>query len=62
MDGFLNLVKDWWTSFSIEGRPDFIIAKKLRLLQVKLKEWNPDNLRNLDKKKPDIKSIVTVEF
>lgn len=51
VDGFLDLVRDWWTSFAIEGRPNFILAKKLRFLKAKLKEWNAATYENLDKKK-----------
>lgn len=28
-EGFNERIKDWWTSFEFEGRPDFILASKL---------------------------------
>ncbi|KAG5595381.1 hypothetical protein H5410_036613 [Solanum commersonii] len=37
----------WWDSIFCEGRPDFILAFKLRALKDKLKEWTKTSHGNL---------------
>jgi hypothetical protein len=46
-EGFVDKVRDWWGSFSFEGTPSFILAKKLQALKVKIKEWNSEVLGNV---------------
>lgn len=38
VDGFKDKVKEWWESFTVNGRPGFVLAEKLKLLKAKLKE------------------------
>nr|XP_009774803.1 PREDICTED: uncharacterized protein LOC104224793 [Nicotiana sylvestris]XP_016490633.1 PREDICTED: uncharacterized protein LOC107810374 [Nicotiana tabacum] len=38
-EGFKDKIASWWVSFDVQSRPDYVLAKKLRLLKVKLKEW-----------------------
>ncbi|KAM3264299.1 hypothetical protein P3L10_001293 [Capsicum annuum] len=44
IEGFMNKVKEWWSSFNYIGRLDFILASKLKALKYKLrrvlKEWS----------------------
>ncbi|WMV11477.1 hypothetical protein MTR67_004862 [Solanum verrucosum] len=37
---FNERIKDWWNSVTYVGRPDYILACKLKLLKIKLKEWS----------------------
>lgn len=53
-EGFKEKVKEWWESFRVTGRPDYILAIKLKMLKGKLKEWNLANYGNLERKKTDI--------
>ena len=39
-EGFEDLVKDWWESYSVFGTPSFVFAAKLKALKVDLKNWN----------------------
>ncbi|WMV55749.1 hypothetical protein MTR67_049134 [Solanum verrucosum] len=39
-EGFNERIKDWWTSFEFEGRPDFILASNLKAMKTKLKDWS----------------------
>ncbi|KAF3667355.1 putative leucine-rich repeat transmembrane protein kinase [Capsicum annuum] len=43
-EGFNDKIKDWWGSFEIVGRPDFILAAKLIALKTKVEEWNSNLL------------------
>jgi hypothetical protein len=38
--GFVDKVRDWWGSFSFEGSPSFVLAKKLQALKGEIKKWN----------------------
>lgn len=40
IEGFQSRIKHGWNSFNCEGRPDFILAFKLKALKAKLKEWS----------------------
>lgn len=53
--GFKDKVESWWSSFLVSGRPCYILATKLKLLKVKLKEWSKENTGNWRRlKKGDI--------
>lgn len=39
--------KDWWSSIVYEGRPDFILASKLKALKHKLRKWSKTSQGNL---------------
>jgi hypothetical protein len=39
-EGFVDKVRVWWDSFSFEGSPSFILAKKLQALKGEIKKWN----------------------
>lgn len=46
-EGFIDRVKGWWNSFSYEGRPDYVLACKMKALKNKLKEWSKSEQGNL---------------
>jgi hypothetical protein len=39
-EGFVDTVKQWWTSYHFQGSPSFILASKLKALKADLKAWN----------------------
>ncbi|WMV33006.1 hypothetical protein MTR67_026391 [Solanum verrucosum] len=51
---FKERVKEWWNSATYVGKPDYILACKLRLLKVKLKEWSKAIHENLGMQKQSI--------
>ena len=40
VEGFKELLKAWWEGDSNNGSTSFILAKKLKVVKSKLKEWN----------------------
>lgn len=32
-DGFIDMLKDWWNSYTVVGTPDFMFTQKLRNLK-----------------------------
>lgn len=57
-EGFIDKVKEWWSSFNATGRPDSQLASKLSQLKVKLKEWSKANRNNWKERKDLILSQV----
>jgi hypothetical protein len=47
VDGFVDKVRVWWSSFSFVGSPSFILAKKLRALKGEIKKWNREEFGNV---------------
>lgn len=54
IEGFKDRVEDWWKSFTCEGRPDYILAFKLKALKTKLKEWSKTMQGNLALRKASV--------
>lgn len=50
-DGFLDRVKGWWSNFNFSGKPDYILACKLKALKCKLKDWSKEVQGNLSSQK-----------
>ncbi|WMV40391.1 hypothetical protein MTR67_033776 [Solanum verrucosum] len=48
------MVKIWWDSSIFRGKPDFILASKLKYLKGKLKEWSRTRQGNLGLQKQSI--------
>ncbi|XP_035547453.1 uncharacterized protein LOC118348953 [Juglans regia] len=44
-------VRLWWTSYSFQGSPSFIMAKKLKTLKQDLKQWNDQVFGNVFQQK-----------
>ncbi|XP_058783264.1 uncharacterized protein LOC131657935 [Vicia villosa] len=42
LESFMTFVEEEWKSMKIEGRGDFVLKEKLRLLKDKLKWWNKE--------------------
>jgi hypothetical protein len=47
-DGFVERVRLWWESYSFQGSPSFVLAKKLKALKVDLKSWNEKVFGNVE--------------
>lgn len=39
-EGFVERVRQWWSSYQIDGTPSFIFASKFKVLKKDLKFWN----------------------
>ncbi|WMV14420.1 hypothetical protein MTR67_007805 [Solanum verrucosum] len=59
VEGFKDRVKEWWASFQVNGRPGYILAEKLKMLKVKLKEWSKVNRGNWKQRKEDILNQIS---
>ncbi|WMV23105.1 hypothetical protein MTR67_016490 [Solanum verrucosum] len=46
-EGFIDRVREWWSSFNFTGKPDYRLACKLKSLKTKLKEWRNGEEGNL---------------
>jgi hypothetical protein len=46
-DGFVDRVRQWWSSYCFQGSPCFILAQKLKALKANLKSWDEQVFRNL---------------
>jgi len=53
-ENFKERVKGWWDSEIFVGRPDYILACKMKALKVKLKEWSKTIQGNLGLQKQNI--------
>jgi hypothetical protein len=42
VEGFVDLVKQWWESYVFQGTPSFVFAHKLKGLKLDLKRWNEE--------------------
>lgn len=51
LEGFVDLVKNWWDSFLVEGIPSFIFTKKLKASKEEVKKWNKQVFGNLGESK-----------
>jgi hypothetical protein len=49
--GFVGLVKQWWDSYSFQGSPSFVLARKLKALKLDLKKWNEEVFGNVERNK-----------
>jgi len=53
-EGFVERIKDWWNAFEFYGKPDYILACKLKALKGKLKEWSRNEQGNLNLQKNNL--------
>ena len=51
VEGFLEKVGNWWTSYQFDGSFSYILAKKLKSLKLDLKKWNEEEFGNVSIKK-----------
>lgn len=53
-EGFTDRISSWWYSFTFHGKPDYILACKLKALKEKLKEWSKEERGNLQIQKTNL--------
>ncbi|WMV13881.1 hypothetical protein MTR67_007266 [Solanum verrucosum] len=53
-EGFIDRARTWWNSFDYTGRPDYILASKLKALKHKLKEWSRSEQGNLGQQRKSL--------
>ena len=51
VEGFKELIRDWWQSFEFRGTHSYVLMKKIKALKVKLKAWNKRVFGNVDEQK-----------
>ena len=51
VEGFVEKVQQWWSSYSFLGSPSFVLAQKLKALKEDLKKWNKEEFCDLAFKK-----------
>ncbi|RVW37936.1 Transposon TX1 uncharacterized 149 kDa protein [Vitis vinifera] len=51
VEGVKELMKSWWEGVSFNGSASFIMAEKIKVLKVKLKEWNRDSFGRIELRK-----------
>ncbi|KAG5616485.1 hypothetical protein H5410_016309, partial [Solanum commersonii] len=62
VEGFKEKVQQWWGAFVVNGRPNYILAEKLKMLKERLKEWSRNNRGNWKQRKGDIlNQLATLE-
>lgn len=47
-NGFVDMVKQWWSSYQMQGTSSFILVGKLKAVNKDLKTWNEQVLGNVD--------------
>jgi hypothetical protein len=64
-EGFVEKVKNWWSSFQFFGSPSFVLAKKLRALKWEIKRWNLEEFRDVRERnktsEEELKSLDRIE-
>ena len=51
VEGFKELIRDWWQSFEFRGTHSYVLMEKIKALKVKLKAWNKGVFGNVDEQK-----------
>ncbi|KAG6646425.1 hypothetical protein CIPAW_07G008100 [Carya illinoinensis] len=61
-EGFVDRVKQWWSSYQFQGTPSFIFASKLKALKKDLQVWNVESFGNVgEMKKAKLLEIQEIE-
>lgn len=58
--GFKNLVADWWSSFEVKCPPGQRFCLKLKLLRDRLRWWNREVFRNVERRKDSILNEINL--
>ena len=48
VEGFKDLIHNWWRRIEVNGSASFRLSTKLKELKQKLKVWNREVFRNLE--------------
>jgi endonuclease/exonuclease/phosphatase (EEP) superfamily protein YafD len=49
--GFVDRVRQWWTSYHFQGAPSYILARILKALKDNLRVWNEQVFDNVETNK-----------
>lgn len=60
VEGFVDRVKQWWSSSHFQGSPSFTLAHKLKDLKVDLKVWNKHLFDNVENTKKNLLEELSV--
>ena len=59
VEGFKELIRDWWQNFEFRGTHSYVLMEKIKALKVKLKAWNKGVFGNVDEqKKSTLKNVA----
>ncbi|KAG2698944.1 hypothetical protein I3760_07G170800 [Carya illinoinensis] len=50
-EGFVDRVRQWWSSYQFQGTPSFIFSGKLKALKRDLRVWNMESFGNVGENK-----------
>ena len=53
-NGFVNRVDSWWNRHSFSGTPNYVFAKKLKVLKEDIIQWNRQEFGNVGRKKKEL--------
>ena len=51
VEGFKELIRDWWQSFEFRGTHSYVLVEKMKALKAKIKEWNKEVFGCVDEQK-----------
>ena len=51
VEGFKELIRDWWQSFEFRGTYSYVLMEKMKALKAKIKEWNKGVFGCVDEQK-----------
>jgi hypothetical protein len=51
VEGFVDRIREWWSSYDFAGSPSFVLGVKLKVLKQDLKVWNKDVFGDLSSRK-----------
>ena len=59
VEGFKDLITNWWQSFEFRGTYSYVLMEKMRALKVKLKAWNKEVFGTMEEqKKSTLKKVA----
>lgn len=53
-EGFVDRVRQWWSSYHVHGTTSFILANELKALNRNLKIWKEQVFGNMDSQKKSL--------
>ncbi|WMV47268.1 hypothetical protein MTR67_040653, partial [Solanum verrucosum] len=58
-EGFLDSVKNWWSSYEVGGSPDFVLVQKLKYLKKDISTWNKEVFGKLEEQRSQALNDLT---
>jgi hypothetical protein len=53
-NGFVDSVRQWWSSYWFQGPLNFILARKVKSLKADLRTWNEQVFGNMESKQKSL--------